>query len=143
MAKKLKSGETHASHKTPRTSSPGVLRVLQVLLDACASLVFYFSLKLETTHSPESRPLLSHSSGHEDDFCATCNNNIIITVSMSVNNNNISGDFTHTDDHVPSNYVIPGLKPFLIHGYACEYEQYYYFKVIILWVGNVQIIMSC
>ena len=62
---------------------------------------------------------------------------------MSVNNNNISGDFTHTEDHAPPNYVIPGLKPFLIHGNACEYEQYYYFKVRILWVGNVQIIMSC
>ena len=63
---------------------------------------------------------------------------IIIIVSMPVNNNNLSWDFTHTEDHAPSNYVIPGLKPFLIHGNACEYEQYYYFKEIILWVGNVQ-----
>ena len=60
---------------------------------------------------------------------------------MSVNNNNTSGDFTHTEDHVPSNYVIPRLKPFLIHGNGCEYEQYYYFysnntlgaKCTILW----------
>lgn len=86
-------------------------------------LLFYFLLKLETSHSPEFKTIIIRFKWVWRWLLVKLQQ----FVSMTVNNNNLSWDLTHTEDHVPSNCVIPALKSFLIHGTGCEYEQYHYF----------------
>ena len=129
FGKKLKCGETHASRKTLRTSSPGVSRVLQVLLDACTSLIFYFSLKLETTHSPDSRPLLSHLYYHIILLLLfQCQSTTTIFLGISLTQKIIF--------HQIMSFL--GWNHFWFMEMVVNMNNITIFIVIILWVGNVQ-----